>query len=535
MVRDRRVENFLVNPSATGNGSRSLGAFTRAKADLLGNYPVLLRTLGLGILLSLLCAPISGDLLDLWWNRYGFSHGFLVPLLSLYFVRLQWPTLRQIRVEPALGPGLVWLIAATGLLLASEVAGIITTGSVALILVLAGLVLLLCGVAYLKALAFPLAYLIFMTPVLDLLTEPLEWPFQLLTANMSVTMLQALGIPVILENSIYLILPAVTIEVARECSGAGLLIAVLAIGLPLASLTLRTWWSRITLVVSSVAIAIAANWLRLTVMGVYAQAGGKDLHGPYHILQGLFVDWVAFAFLFVGAWLLSRLEPAVPMPPLHREEKGSFCGPVSRGPASNRAWWLACVTLATATIVLYQLDRGTLGLKKELATFPGVIGDWAIDHQPNNDPRVGLADADESLTRTYRASDGRRVNLYIAYTKSQRQGKELVGMETAPLHKEALATALRMGEDSIPANRTFLGNRRRPAPAVFLYYINGMGFADRSLAKLATIKQAFLRGRTDGALVLVSAEPRSGGSEEPWKAQEEFAAAVLPLMREYLP
>jgi hypothetical protein len=51
--------------------------------------------------------------------------------------------------------------------LASEIAGIITTGSLAFILVLAGLVLLLCGYAYLKALAFPLGYLIFMTPVLD--------------------------------------------------------------------------------------------------------------------------------------------------------------------------------------------------------------------------------------------------------------------------------------------------------------------------------------------------------------------------------
>ena len=110
----------------------------------------------------------------------------------------------------------------------------------------------------------------------------------------------------------YIILPTVTLEVARECSGAGLLIAVLAIGLPLASLALRTWWSRITLVASSVMIAIVANWVRLTVMGVYAESGGKGLHGPYHILQGLFVDWVAFGFLFVGTWLLNRLERTVP-------------------------------------------------------------------------------------------------------------------------------------------------------------------------------------------------------------------------------
>jgi hypothetical protein len=70
-------------------------------------------------------------------------------------------------LNPRLVPGALWLVARPSLLLASEVAGVLTTGSLALILVLAGLVLLLCGYAYLKALAFPLAYLIFMTPVLD--------------------------------------------------------------------------------------------------------------------------------------------------------------------------------------------------------------------------------------------------------------------------------------------------------------------------------------------------------------------------------
>ena len=141
---------------------------------------MLLRVVGIGVPLVLLSAPVAGDLLDLWWNRYGFSHGFLVPLVSLYFVWLQWPVLRQAPMSPSITPGLLWLIPATVLLLASEVAGVLTTESLAFILVLAGLVLLLCGGAYLKALAFPLIYLVFMTPVLDTLTEPLVWPFQLL-------------------------------------------------------------------------------------------------------------------------------------------------------------------------------------------------------------------------------------------------------------------------------------------------------------------------------------------------------------------
>ena len=211
------MENFLVNPSQTVEDSRPLCSSAEEKAARLGHYPLLLRAVGLGIPLILLCAPTVGDLVNLWWTRYGFSHGFLVPLVSLYLAWLQKPALQHIPVAPALGPGLLWLVVATLLLLASQAGGVLTTASVALILVLAGLVLLLCGYGYLKALAFPLAYLIFMTPVLDLLIEPLDWPFQLLTASMSVSMLQALGIPGLLENSIYIILPTVTLE-GLDCS-----------------------------------------------------------------------------------------------------------------------------------------------------------------------------------------------------------------------------------------------------------------------------------------------------------------------------
>jgi EpsI family protein len=184
---------------------------------------------------------------------------------------------------------------------------------------------------------------------------------------------------------------------------------------------------------------------------------------------------------------------------------------------------------------LFSLDRGTTALKKELATFPAVVGEWVIDHTLKEDAFVGLPAVDDSLVRTYRAPDGSRVHLYVAYTTTQRQGKELVGMATVPLHEKAIATDLRIGALSLPANRTFIDKSHRQIPAVFWYHIDGMSYADRAQAKLATITQAFLRGRTDGALVLVSAEPRTGQSDEQWKGQEAFAAVLFPLMREYLP
>lgn len=526
------MDNSLITTSdkVTSGPWRS---FARTTTSWLADYPFVLRAGGLGILVLLLSAPIRSDLWDLWSNRYGFSHGFLVPLISLYLAWLQWPMLRAARTTPAIGIGTLWVGTAALLLLASEVAGILTTGSVAFILLLAGLIVLLFGYAYLKALVLPLAYLIFMTPLLDIVTEPLEWPFQLLTANMSVSMLQTLGIPVLLENRIFIVLPTVTLEVARECSGAGLLIAVLAIALPLAFLTLQAWWRRIVLVLSSVLIAIVANWVRLTVMGVYAQAGGKSLHGPYHILQGLFVDWIAIGCLFVGAWLLSATEPAasIAMGPLKKE---SFRGGVALDQVSTRAWWLAGIMLAAATGALYSIDRGATGLLQDPKTFPFVIGTWTIDHQRDDELPVGLPDTDTSIVRSYRATDGRRVTLAVAYTKTQRQGKELVGLHTAPLHEKALPTVLQVGHQA-PANRTIVEQGRRQIPAVFWYHIDGQSYADRSLTKLATIKQAFTRGRTDGALVMVFSNQQTNDREDTWKMQEDFAATVFPLLREYIP
>ncbi len=72
-------------------------------------------------------------------------------------------------------------------------------------------------------------------------------------------------------------------------------------------------------------------------------------------------------------------------------------------------------------------------------------------------------------------------------------------------------------------------------PVTIWYHINRTGYAAGKLGKLATIKQAFVRGRTDGALVMVSTEPRKDDSEESWKRQDAFAAAVFPLLQEYLP
>jgi EpsI family protein len=524
------MNNLVSTSSPTLEDSGVLRVHVEGKRSHVGEYHVLLRLIGLGIPLTLLCAPSVRDLSNMFWTMHGGGHGFLLFLISLYLAWFKWHTLRHLPVAPALGHGASLLILATLLLIASQVGGVITTSALALILILAGLFLLLAGHAYLKALAFPLVYLmIFMTPVLGSLIELLKRPAQLLTATVSASLLKVLGIPTLLEKDIHIVMPTVTFEVAEECSGVGILIAVLAIGLPLAYVILHRWWNRVALIVSSVIVAMIVNWIRVTIMGAYAHWGGTQLHGPYHILGGLFLDSLAFAYLVAAAWLLSKLENTTPA--LTREERPTvFSVPWVEW---NRACWVGSITLLTGAIVLYAMDRDTAPVKEDLETFPLAIGDWIIDETQKSESILNVPNVDSSLLRTYRGPDGQRVSLYIVHMDSQRQGKELVNVTTAPLHERAAVTDLWVKSTSMPLNRTVVG--KHEIPALFWYRISGMSYANRYVAKLATIKQAFLHGHTAGSFVLIYADPQTDPGYTQWKRQKQFAGLIYPLLADYLP
>ena len=121
-------------------------------------------------------------------------------------------------------------------------------------------------------------------------------------------MLQSLGIPVFRQGTV-VSLPNVTFEVARACSGVNYLIAVLALGLPLAYLYVDGVVRRVTLITVAILIAALSNGLRVGLIGILSYLEvGSPLHGPFHILQGLFVAGIGYAALFLGLRFIGRKE-----------------------------------------------------------------------------------------------------------------------------------------------------------------------------------------------------------------------------------
>ncbi len=507
--------------------------------DLLGSKRWSLRISLIILAFLYLYVPVLGKLAETWWLRDDYSHGFLVPFISLYLIWYQRERLKPLQLQPAFLSGISVVMTAGMMLLLGEAGGVITLQELSLVVMIVGLVLCLLGKDYLRVLGFPIAYLLFMIPITDEIINPLHWTFQLMTAKMGVGLLQTLGFAVHLEDQ-YILLPTITLEVAKACSGINYLISIIAIGIPLAYVTQKNVWCRVILVVSAVIIGVMANWIRVAAIGIWAYYGGKVLHGPFHVFQALFIAQLGFIALFAGAWILSKVPPspskAVTFGFPHTDHpQKNHLGTQHR--VLNRSWLGAFLILMGLVAYLSFHERVPVPLKVELALFPLSIGDWRGQEVNTQKAVFRVQGADHELVRIYSSPSGDEIQLYVAYFESQHHSKELVNHLTAPLHRNAAVVDVPLeGQKAITVNQTQIRNERGEQRAFFWYDLNDKTVANRYQAKLVTTLGALTHGQTNGAFVLVAAVLKDQNSAEDLQQEEAaFIRELVPVLRRYLP
>ena len=245
-----------------------------------------------------------------WNNNPDYSHGFLVPFLSAYFIWERWNALSDETPSPS-----IWGIGLLSLGLFSLVVGLIGAElyvqRASLIVVLSGLVLLILGWKYLWLLSFPIGFLIFMIPLPAIVVNTIAFPLQLFAAQTATFCLFSLGIPVLREGNL-IMLASTTLEVAEACSGLRSLLSLLALGTVYGYFSQDVMWKRWMLVLLSVPIAIIANAFRVSGTGILAHYFGVEAaEGFYHTFEGWLVFVVAFLLLFVCGVILGKIGSGV--------------------------------------------------------------------------------------------------------------------------------------------------------------------------------------------------------------------------------
>ena len=248
-------------------------------------------------LLGWLYAPILYHLVRQWWADPNFSHGFFVPLFSAWVLWRTRGQLKQISPEPSAW-GLPLIVVSLLVLVLGIFGAELFLSRVSLILLLAGLVIFLFGWTMLRAVSFPLLFLVLMVPIPAIIFSQITFPLQILASKLAAGTLPFCGVPVLREGNV-INLPAMALEVAEACSGIRSLMSLSTWAIMYAYLMERRTSVRILLALASLPIAVAANGLRIVGTGLIVQYWDPRLaEGFFHAFSGLLIFLVSLLMLF---------------------------------------------------------------------------------------------------------------------------------------------------------------------------------------------------------------------------------------------
>lgn len=295
------------------------------------------KTVILGGLLCLLFRNEIREIAHLWITDPSWSHGFLIPLFSLYFINRRRNEIlgldyvgdplvdllhnrRPARLLPgqtrANYVGLLLLLILLGFYVFNVVspAGYAYLRPMSTIAAVGAVVLFLGGWRLVRYTWLPIVFLVFAVPLPRRYYVGLTMPMRQISAVVATALLNmvddleatASGVVIEVVYKGQRLEPA--LDVAEACSGMRLLTAFLALGVAMAYLHERPPWQRAILLSSTVPIAMFCNMVRVTVTGfLYVLVGQEYTQGVYHDLLGLAMLPLAFGLYGLLAWFMSSL------------------------------------------------------------------------------------------------------------------------------------------------------------------------------------------------------------------------------------
>ena len=258
-----------------------------------------------------------------WTENEDMGHGFLVIPAVLFLLYSERGRLLALPLRPGWG-GLCVVMAGLFLFWAGNQADVTFIGLVSVMIVLAGTIWWLLGWDFLKALSFPIGFLIFAIPFpgLDMMVA---LPLRFIMSRLSVVVLNLIGIPTLLSGTGILSAPDASlnlatgqrfaIDVATPCSGIHSLFALMMVGALFAYFTMPNPWKKWALFLSTIPLAVLGNFARILMLTLGTLAFGstfalgKDpLNAPswFHLAAGYLVFIVALLGMMTIGTLLNR-------------------------------------------------------------------------------------------------------------------------------------------------------------------------------------------------------------------------------------
>jgi exosortase len=244
-----------------------------------------------------------------WSTDENYSHGFLVPLLSLYFfsrVARRGP----VAVRGGIATGSLMITMSLVVRLVTIPLPIPFLSDIAFLIGAAGVFTLLFGTEAFRRYWFGFFFLIFMVPLPIALYSKIASPLQLLASKVASTLMGFTGVPVLCEGNRMTLPGGLQLFVAEACSGMRQLTGFLALTAAVAYWTTRPRWYRVVVVASALPIALSANIARVMLTGYIMHfINPQFAMGAYHTLEGLLMMGFGLLLLQLECYVLDQISP----------------------------------------------------------------------------------------------------------------------------------------------------------------------------------------------------------------------------------
>lgn len=261
----------------------------------------------LGVLLAVLYHRVAMKLVYDWYTLTDYSHGFLVPLFSVFLIWEKRKVLSNIPVKQTWAGVPLIVFSLVVLILGTYGVELFTT-RISFVMLLAGIVWTLLGMAMLRAVAFPIMVLILAIPIPAIVFNQITFPLQLLASRIASEILPVFHVPTLQEGNI-IELPAMKLEVAEACSGIRSLMSLFTLAVFYGYFLERTTTRRVILALASIPIAVTANVARIVGTGLCVQYWDPDKAlGFFHEFSG----WVIFVVSLGCLYLVHRAMRLIP-------------------------------------------------------------------------------------------------------------------------------------------------------------------------------------------------------------------------------
>jgi exosortase A len=484
-------------------------------------------TLGVLMILAGVFWPTLFSMVEVWDRSETFTHGYLIFPISAWLIWRQRDELAKVQPRPDLR-GLILLATAGAGWLLADAGSVNVVAQYAFIAILIAAVWTLVGWTFVWAAFFPLMFLFFAVPVGEFLIQPLMG----VTADFTVAMLQATGIPVYREGTFFSI-PSGDWSVVEGCSGLRYLIASVTLGVLYAYLTYRSWKRRLLFSIAAIIVPIFANSGRAYMIVMIAHLSDMKLAlGIDHYIYG----WVFFGLVMLLLFWIGSFWREDDQPELGQPEPG-VVPPAGHAPA-RPLLLVAMVALVLAG--LWPAYANWLS-SRPLPAMPALQAESQGGWQPGETFTTWVphwVGADRQLRQPYTQA-GRKVLLELNYYVTQRQDAELINSQNFMIRQkdpawsnigETLVTVEIGGESRQVRQARLRGSNGQRLLVWQWNLINQHPTVNDHAAKLILALDRVRLQRDDGLSVLIATPYEESEHETAVATLARFAADMEPAI-----